>query len=100
MDAVLHPLISEQTLMQEGWHYEINDPGEPLTYKGVVFNEMKGAYSSPDGLLYRKSRSSLFPDQTYGLDSGGDPSIIPDLTYAEFKSFHENYYHYDRFLDG
>src|SRR5689334_15101552 len=51
MDAVLHPLIGEQVLMQEGWHYEINDPGEPLTYKGVVFNEMKGAYSSPDGVL-------------------------------------------------
>ena len=51
MDATLHPLINEQKLMQEGWHYEINDPSEPLTYKGVVFNEMKGAYSSPDGIL-------------------------------------------------
>src|SRR5258705_9760692 len=61
MDAVLHPLISEQTLMQEGWHYEINDPAEPLTYKGVVFNEMKGAYSSPDGILETRVVESLFP---------------------------------------
>jgi len=53
MDAVLHPLISEQTLMQEGWHYEVNDPSEPLTYKGVVFNEMKGVYSSADSLAGR-----------------------------------------------
>src|SRR5512139_3411086 len=61
MDAVLHPLISKQTLMQEGWHYELDDPGEPLTYKGVVFNEMKGAYSSPDAVAARYGRQSLFP---------------------------------------
>src|SRR5260370_965807 len=93
MDAVLHPLISEQTLMQEGWHYEINDPAEPLTYKGVVFNEMKGAYSSPDGILETRVVESLFPKHLYGVDSGGDPRHIPDLTYENFKNFWETYYH-------
>jgi presequence protease len=93
MDAVLHPLISEQTLMQEGWHYEINDPGEPLTFKGVVFNEMKGAYSSPDGVLETRVIESLFPKHVYGVDSGGDPRHIPDLTYENFRHFWETYYH-------
>ena len=93
MDAVFHPLISEQTLMQEGWHYELNDPSEPLTYKGVVFNEMKGVYSSPDGVLETRVKNSLFPKHVYGVDSGGDPLHIPDLTYEDFKSFHETYYH-------
>ena len=93
MDAVLHPLISEQTLMQEGWHYEINDPGEPLTFKGVVFNEMKGAYSSPDGVLETRVIESLFPKHIYGVDSGGDPRHIPDLTYENFRNFWETYYH-------
>lgn len=93
MDAVFHPLISEQTFMQEGWHYELNDPSEPLTYKGVVFNEMKGAYSSPDGVLGTGVRNSLFPKHVYGVVSGGDPRHIPNLTYEAFKSFHETYYH-------
>ncbi|MCK6539552.1 MAG: insulinase family protein, partial [Anaerolineales bacterium] len=93
MDAVFHPLISEQTLMQEGWHFELNDPSEPLAYKGVVFNEMKGAYSSPDGLLETKVINSLFPKHVYGVDSGGDPRHIPDLTYEDFKAFHASYYH-------
>jgi Zn-dependent M16 (insulinase) family peptidase len=93
LDAVFYPLIPEHTLRQEGWHYEIDAPDAPMTFKGVVFNEMKGAYSSPDDLLGDKSRSSLFPDNTYGLDSGGDPLIIPNLTYPAFKAFHESYYH-------
>jgi len=93
LDAVFYPLIPKHTLLQEGWHYEIDDLDAPLNFKGVVFNEMKGAYSSPERLLENKSRNSLFPNHTYGLDSGGDPAVIPDLTYAEFKSFHENYYH-------
>ncbi len=93
MDAVFHPLISEQTLMQEGWHYELNDPSEPLTYKGVVFNEMKGAYSSPDGVLETVIVNSLFPRHVYGVDSGGDPRHIPDLTHENFKAFHASYYH-------
>jgi Zn-dependent M16 (insulinase) family peptidase len=93
VDAVLHPLISEQTLMQEGWHYEINDPSGPLTYKGVVFNEMKGVYSSPDNVVGRFARQSLFPKHIYGVDSGGDPSHIPDLTYENFRNFWATYYH-------
>jgi len=93
MDAVFHPLIEEQTFMQEGWHYELNDPSEPITYKGVVFNEMKGAYSSPDGVLETVVINSLFPKHVYGVDSGGDPRHIPDLTYEDFKAFHASYYH-------
>ncbi|MBI5962727.1 MAG: insulinase family protein [Chloroflexi bacterium] len=93
MDAVLHPLITKETLMQEGWHFEINGPDEPLTYKGVVFNEMKGAYSSPDGVLQSRVMESLFPKHIYGVDSGGDPRHIPDLTYENFKNFWETYYH-------
>ncbi len=65
----------------------------PLVYKGIVFNEMKGAYSSPDSMLYRASQHALFPDNAYGYDSGGDPRVIPDLTYEQFKTFHETYYH-------
>lgn len=93
MDAVFHPLIPKETLEQEGWHYELDDPKGELTFKGVVFNEMKGVYSSPDSLLYRQTQQSLFPDVTYGFDSGGDPAAIPDLTYEQFKAFHETYYH-------
>jgi Zn-dependent M16 (insulinase) family peptidase len=80
-------------LQQEGWHYELESLDDPLTFKGVVYNEMKGAYSSPDNLLYRQSRRSLFPDTAYGLDSGGDPAEIPNLTYEQFRAFHETYYH-------
>ncbi len=93
MDAVLHPRITEQTLMQEGWHYEIGDIKEPLTYKGVVFNEMKGAYSSPENLLARTIQQSLFPKHVYVVDSGGDPAEIPSLTYENFRGFWESYYH-------
>ncbi|PWH13366.1 MAG: peptidase M16 [Anaerolineae bacterium] len=93
LDAVFYPLIPERTLKQEGWHYEIENPEDPLTFKGVVFNEMKGALSSPDDLLGEISQQSLYPNTPYGLNSGGDPAVIPDLTYAEFKAFHETYYH-------
>lgn len=93
MDAVFHPLNTEQTMMQEGWHYELNDVAEPLTYKGIVFNEMKGSYSSPDDVLETRIISSLFPKHVYGVDSGGDPRHIPDLTYEDFKAFHESFYH-------
>lgn len=93
LDAVFYPLLEPHTLDQEGWHYELENPDGPLTFKGVVFNEMKGNYSSPDMLLYEESQHRLFPDNTYGLDSGGDPKVIPDLTYGQFKAFHEQYYH-------
>jgi Zn-dependent M16 (insulinase) family peptidase len=92
-DAVFHPLLSPEKLAQEGWHYELETADAPLAYKGVVFNEMKGAYSSPDNLLGRYSQQATFPDITYGVDSGGDPAVIPDLTYEQFKRFHETYYH-------
>lgn len=93
LDSVLNPLITPQHLAQEGWHYELDSIDAPLRYKGVVFNEMKGAYSSPDGVFARHSHRSLFPDTTYGFDSGGDPLEIPSLTYDYFKNFHETYYH-------
>lgn len=96
LDAVFFPRLTERTLEQEGWHYEpgpdFEGSGE-LTYKGVVFNEMKGAYSSPDSLLAEHTQQSLFPDTTYGLDSGGDPAVIPELTFAQFMDFHQRHYH-------
>ncbi|WP_419786368.1 insulinase family protein [Pseudodesulfovibrio sp.] len=93
LDAVFYPRLTENTLKQEGWHYELASEDKPLTYKGVVYNEMKGAYSSPDSLLYDKVQQSLFPGHTYGIDSGGDPEIIPDLTFEQFMDFHRNHYH-------
>jgi Zn-dependent M16 (insulinase) family peptidase len=93
LDAVFYPRITSETLQQEGWHYELDSPDQPLSFKGVVFNEMKGAYSSPDNLLGRYTQQSLFPDNAYGVDSGGDPTRIPDLTYESFKQFHAQYYH-------
>ena len=93
LDAVFYPRITEQIFAQEGWHYELETPTEPLRYKGVVFNEMKGVHSSPDDMLGEHSQQSLFPDSTYGVDSGGDPSIIPSLTYKQFSEFHRSFYH-------
>lgn len=93
LDAVFYPRITPYTLKQEGWHYELDDLDGPLVYKGVVFNEMKGAYSDPEGLLYQRVEQALFPDTVYGVDSGGDPAEIPNLTYAQFKAFHDRYYH-------
>ncbi|HEV7719309.1 MAG TPA: insulinase family protein [Arsenicitalea sp.] len=93
LDAVFFPLISEDTFRQEGWHYELEGGNAPLTYKGVVFNEMKGAYSSPAAVLGKISQQSLYPDTTYGVNSGGDPKAIPDLTYNYFKNFHAKFYH-------
>lgn len=93
LDAVFFPRLSPQTLQQEGWHYELENQDAPLSYRGVVFNEMKGVYASPESLLARSAQQTLFPDTCYGVDSGGDPSVIPDLTYEQFKAFHEQYYH-------
>ena len=93
LDAVFYPRISPEIFQQEGWHYEIETPDDPLVYKGVVFNEMKGANSSPDRVLAEYSQQALFPDTTYGLDSGGDPAVIPDLGYDQFREFHRRYYH-------
>ncbi|HTN64410.1 MAG TPA: insulinase family protein [Devosia sp.] len=93
LDAVFFPLISEDTFHQEGWHYELEDASAPLVYKGVVFNEMKGVFSSPDAVMRDISQRSLYPDITYGKSSGGDPKAIPDLSYQQFKRFHEKFYH-------
>ncbi|MCB0121001.1 MAG: insulinase family protein [Caldilineaceae bacterium] len=93
LDAVFHPLLTRNHLAQEGWHYELASPDGPLIYKGVVFNEMKGAYSSPDSLLFRFGKQALFPDNAYRHDSGGDPREIPNLTYEQFRAFHATYYH-------
>ncbi|MDH3944500.1 MAG: insulinase family protein, partial [Anaerolineae bacterium] len=93
MDAVLHPLIPEHVLDQEGWHYEAENEDDPFIYKGVVFNEMKGAYSDADQLLNRFGQMTLFPDTPYGVSSGGDPKKIPDLTYEQFKAFYNLHYH-------
>lgn len=93
LDSVFYPIISRHIFQQEGWHYELDDPESPLKYKGVVFNEMKGAYSSPDSLLADYSQQSIFPDSTYGFDAGGDPEEIPSLTYEDFIHFHKKFYH-------
>lgn len=95
LDAVFHPNIynEEKIFMQEGWHYELEDAEDELTINGVVYNEMKGAFSSPDDVLDREVLNSLFPDTPYGTESGGDPDVIPDLTYEGFLDFHRKYYH-------
>jgi len=93
LDAVFYPNITEETFMQEGWHHELEHPDKNITYKGVVFNEMKGVFSSPESILDRHLAHSLFPSTTYGFESGGDPEAITDLTYREFKNFHNKYYH-------
>ncbi len=95
MDAVLHPNIykREEIFKQEGWHYELENKDAPITLNGVVYNEMKGAFSSPEGVLEREILNSLFPDTAYGNESGGDPKYIPDLTYEDYLDFHRRYYH-------
>ena len=93
LDSVFYPRIRPEILQQEGWHYELENTDDTMIYKGVVFNEMKGVYSSPDSLLGRYSQTALFPDNAYGVDSGGDPRYIPDLTYEQFKHFHDTFYH-------
>lgn len=95
LDAVLYPNIYDtpEILMQEGWHYHLENKEEPLTYKGVVYNEMKGAFSSPEGVLHRKIQESLLKDTIYSNESGGDPEYVPDLTQEYFIGFHKKYYH-------
>lgn len=95
LDAVFHPNIyhEEKIFKQEGWHYEMESEEDPLTINGVVYNEMKGAYSSPDDVLYREIMNSLYPHTAYAVESGGDPDVIPELTYEEFLDFHRKYYH-------
>lgn len=95
LDAVFYPNIykEEKIFRQEGWHYEMESPEDELTLNGVVYNEMKGAFSSPDDVLEREILNSLFPDTAYSFESGGDPEVIPELTYEKFLDFHRRYYH-------
>lgn len=95
MDAVFYPNIydHEEIFRQEGWHYEMEDKDSPLTINGVVYNEMKGAFSSPDDVLSREILNSLYPDNAYQYESGGDPKVVPTLTYETFLDFHRRYYH-------
>ena len=95
MDAVFYPNIyqHDKTFRQEGWSYKLDDPDGELTISGVVYNEMKGAFSSPEGVLDRVVLNSLFPDNAYSVESGGDPEVIPELTYEQFLDFHRKYYH-------
>lgn len=93
MDAVFHPTLTPDTLAQEGHHLELDDVGGKVSIKGVVYNEMKGAYSSSDRVLSELSMRVLFPDTTYGVESGGHPRNIPDLTWEQFKSFYDQFYH-------
>ena len=94
MDAVFYPnvYLHEEIFKQEGWHYELENVDADIIYNGVVYNEMKGAFSSPEQVVMRESRHALFPDTTYGVESGGDPEFIPNLTYEAFKNFHHRFY--------
>ena len=95
LDAVFYPNIYKEPKIfeQEGWHYEMESPEDELSINGVVYNEMKGAFSSPDDVLEREITNILFPDTSYSNESGGDPEVIPDLTYEQFLDFHRKYYH-------
>ncbi|MBE5955460.1 MAG: insulinase family protein [Lachnospiraceae bacterium] len=95
LDAVLYPNIYKEPkiLMQEGWHYELDSMDGELTYNGVVYNEMKGVFSSGDDILARRIQDALLPDTAYGCESGGDPDFIPNLTQEDFIAFHKKYYH-------
>ncbi|MCS7039427.1 MAG: insulinase family protein [Anaerolineae bacterium] len=98
LDAVFFPLLTPESFAQEGWHYETTDGDGRLAFSGVVYNEMKGAYSSPEDLLQTAVLTTLLPDTVYGHDSGGDPRHIPDLTYERLLAFHRTYYHPSRAL--
>ena len=95
LDAVFNPNITkyEEIFKQEGWHYELTGKDDELKINGVVYNEMKGAYSSPDEVLSSQIYRSLFPDNTYSKDSGGNPEYIPKLTYEAYLAFYHKYYH-------
>ena len=95
LDAVFYPNIynHNMTFQQEGWHYEMESAEDELTINGVVYNEMKGAFSAPDDVLEREIFNTLFPDTAYSEESGGDPKVIPDLTYEHYLDIHRQYYH-------
>ncbi|MBQ8640982.1 MAG: insulinase family protein [Clostridia bacterium] len=95
MDAVFYPNIYRyrQIFQQEGWHYEMENADDELKINGVVYSEMQGAMSSPDSVLFETLQQQMFPDTTYGINSGGDPAVIPTLTYENYLDFHRRYYH-------
>jgi Zn-dependent M16 (insulinase) family peptidase len=93
LDMVFYPLLRRETFEQHGWHYELERVDGELAYKGVVLNEMKGMFSSPDAAMIKVTQQALFPDITYGIESAGDPRAIPSLTYEQFIAFHRLYYH-------
>ena len=95
LDAVFHPNIYRhpEIFKQEGWHYDLKSEDAPLLLNGVVYSEMKGAFSSAEDVMERQIMNTLFPDITYGVESGGDPDVIPTLSYEEFLDFHRRYYH-------
>jgi len=95
LDAVFYPNIykTDKIFKQEGWHFDLQSPEDELTINGVVYNEMKGAFSSPDDVMYRAQMEGLYPDTTYGVESGGDPEVIPQLSYEDFLAFHQKFYH-------
>ena len=95
MDAVFFPNIrnEKKIFLQEGWRYELESPDAELSYNGVVYSEMKGVFSSPDELLFTEMMQGLYPDTAYGVESGGDPDHIPELSYEQFLEFHKRYYH-------
>ena len=94
-DLALNPRMLKETFLQEGHHLEFSVPDDlssNLIISGIVYNEMKGAYSSPDSLIYKAIQENLYPDSVYAFDSGGDPDVIPTLTYEQFREFHRSYY--------
>jgi presequence protease len=95
MDAVFYPKIYEtpEIFMQEGWHYDISSREESITYKGVVYNEMLGAFSSPEEILFSRIMGTLYPDTSYGFEAGGNPDFMTELTYEKFLGYHKKYYH-------
>jgi presequence protease len=95
LDAVFNPLIykDRRIFMQEGWHYELTQKGDPIEYKGVVYNEMKGAFSNPEREMWYRIQQNLFPENGYRFSSGGYPESIPTLTYDDFIRFHQKNYH-------
>lgn len=92
-DVVFHPLLLRSTFEQEGWHYHLEQEDDQLQYMGVVFNEMKGAFSDPIRALFHHTYGALMPGSTYAHESGGDPRCIPDLSYEQFVEFHRSHYH-------
>lgn len=95
MDSVLHPNIyhNEMIFRQEGWRYHLENPDDPITLNGVVYSEMKGSFSDPENYLYQCIKAELYPDNEYATCSGGDPEVIPELSYEAFLDFHRRYYH-------